>query len=80
ENSELAEICAERGIKFVGPSARVLRRLGDKTEAPRSMIAAGVRCTPGTEGNVAALAGALREAERIGYPLSLKATCRGGGP
>ncbi|MDH1731871.1 acetyl-CoA carboxylase biotin carboxylase subunit [Ectopseudomonas composti] len=79
ENAELAEICAERGIKFIGPSAEVIRRMGDKTEARRSMMAAGVPCTPGTEGNVADLAEALREAERIGYPVMLKATSGGGG-
>jgi pyruvate carboxylase subunit A len=79
ENAELAEICAERGIKFIGPSAEVIRRMGDKTEARRSMIKAGVPVTPGTEGNVADLAEALREAERIGYPVMLKATSGGGG-
>jgi pyruvate carboxylase subunit A len=79
ENAELAEICAQRGIKFVGPSAEVIRRMGDKTEARRSMMAAGVPCTPGTEGNVADLDEALREAERIGYPVMLKATSGGGG-
>ena len=79
ENPELAEICAERGIKFIGPSAEVIHRIGDKTEARRAMIAAGVPCTPGTEGNVADLAEALREAERIGYPVMLKATSGGGG-
>jgi pyruvate carboxylase subunit A len=52
ENAELADICAERGIKFIGPSAEVIRRMGDKTEARRSMIKAGVPVTPGTEGNV----------------------------
>lgn len=79
ENAELADICAERGIKFIGPSAEVIRRMGDKTEARRSMIAAGVPCTPGTEGNVADLAEALREGDRIGYPVMLKATNGGGG-
>src|SRR5690606_19683013 len=79
ENPELAEICAERGIIFIGPSAEVIRRMGDKTEARRSMIAAGVPVTPGTEGNVADLADALREAERLGYPVMLKATSGGGG-
>nr|WP_312509041.1 acetyl-CoA carboxylase biotin carboxylase subunit [Pseudomonas luteola] len=79
ENAELAEICAQRGIKFVGPSAEVIRRMGDKTEARRSMIAAGVPCTPGTGGNVADLNEALIEAERIGYPVMLKATSGGGG-
>lgn len=79
ENAELAEICAQRGIKFVGPKAEVIRRMGDKTEARRSMMAAGVPCTPGTEGNVADLEEALREAESIGYPVMLKATSGGGG-
>jgi len=79
ENAELADICVERGIKFIGPSAEVIRRMGDKTEARRSMIAAGVPVTPGTEGNVADMAEALREGERIGYPVMLKATNGGGG-
>lgn len=79
ENAELADICAERGIKFIGPSAEVIRRMGDKTEARRSMIAAGVPCTPGTEGNVADMDEALREGDRIGYPVMLKATNGGGG-
>lgn len=79
ENAELAEICAQRGIKFIGPSAEVIRRMGDKTEARRSMVAAGVPCTPGTEGNVADLAEALLEGDRIGYPVMLKATSGGGG-
>ena len=53
--------------------------MGDKTEARRSMIKAGVPVTPGTEGNVADLAEALREGDRIGYPVMLKATSGGGG-
>ena len=79
ENAELADICAERGIKFIGPSAEVIRRMGDKTEARRSMIKAGVPVTPGTEGNVADIAEALTEGDRIGYPVMLKATSGGGG-
>ncbi|KPY69314.1 biotin carboxylase N-terminal domain-containing protein, partial [Pseudomonas syringae] len=79
ENAELADICAERGIKFIGPSAEVIRRMGDKTEARRSMIKAGVPVTPGTEGNVADIDEALAEGERIGYPVMLKATSGGGG-
>ena len=74
ENAELAEICAERGIKFIGPSAEVIRRMGDKTEARRSMIKAGVPVTPGTEGNVSGIEEALVEGDRIGYPVMLKAT------
>lgn len=79
ENAELADICAERGIKFIGPSGEVIRRMGDKTEARRSMIKAGVPVTPGTEGNLTDLANALTEAERVGYPIMLKATSGGGG-
>ena len=79
ENAELAEICAERGIKFIGPAADVIRRMGDKTEARRTMIAAGVPVTPGTEGNVADIHEALSEGDRIGYPVMLKATSGGGG-
>jgi pyruvate carboxylase subunit A len=79
ENAELAEICAERGIRFVGPSAEVIRRMGDKTEARRSMIKAGVPVTPGTEGNVADVEEALAAAEGLGYPVMLKATSGGGG-
>ncbi len=79
ENAELADICAQRKVKFIGPSAEVIRRMGNKTEARRSMLAAGVPCTPGTEGNVADLAEALSAAQQIGYPVMLKATSGGGG-
>lgn len=79
ENAELSQICAERGVKFIGPSAEVISRMGDKTEARRSMIAAGVPVTPGTEGNLDSLAQALSEADRVGYPVMLKATSGGGG-
>ncbi|PRB82764.1 acetyl-CoA carboxylase biotin carboxylase subunit [Pseudomonas sp. MYb185] len=79
ENAELARICSERGIKFIGPSAEVISRMGDKTEARRSMIAAGVPVTPGTEGNLQDLQEALSEADRVGYPVMLKATSGGGG-
>jgi len=79
ENAELAEICAQRGIIFIGPTAEVIRRMGDKTEARKAMIAAGVPVTPGTEGNLADLEQARSEAARIGYPVMLKATSGGGG-
>ncbi len=79
ENALLAEVCAERGIRFIGPNAEVIRRMGDKTEAKRSMIAAGIPCIPGTDGNVNSLEEALRSAVEIGYPVMLKATSGGGG-
>ena len=79
ENPELAEICAQRGIIFIGPSASIIRRMGDKTEARQAMIQAGVPVTPGSEGNLAGLDEAKSEAARIGYPIMLKATSGGGG-
>ena len=79
ESALLAEVCAERGIRFIGPNAEVIRQMGDKTEARRSMIAAGIPCIPGTDGNVNSLEGALQGAAEIGYPVMLKATSGGGG-
>jgi pyruvate carboxylase subunit A len=79
ENPELARACALRGILFVGPDAETIRLMGDKTHARNTMIQAGVPVTPGSEGNVESLGQALVEAERIGYPIMLKATSGGGG-
>jgi pyruvate carboxylase subunit A len=79
ENSEFARICANRGITFIGPSADVIAKMGDKTAARASMVAAGVPVTPGSDGNLADLDEALRVADQIGYPVMLKATSGGGG-
>ncbi len=79
ENPQLAEICVRRNIRFIGPNAEVIRRMGDKTEARRSMQAAGVPVVPGTDGNLSGLDEALSIARQIGYPIMLKATSGGGG-
>lgn len=79
ENPELAEICARRGIKFIGPDASVIRQMGDKIQARNAMVAAGIPCTPGSEGNLADLEEARVLAAKIGYPVMLKATNGGGG-
>ncbi|HKJ10106.1 MAG TPA: acetyl-CoA carboxylase biotin carboxylase subunit [Gammaproteobacteria bacterium] len=79
ENPLLAEICERRGILFVGPSAAVIRRMGDKTEARRCMQNAGVPVVPGSEGNVPDVDTAVKLADSIGYPVMLKATSGGGG-
>ena len=79
ENPELAEICARRGIKFIGPNADVIRQMGDKIEARKAMIAAGIPCTPGSDGNLDSLEDAVKLAKKIGYPVMLKATNGGGG-
>jgi len=79
ENPLLAEICAKRGIRFVGPDAEVIRRMGDKTAARRTMKDAGIPVTPGTDDNLESLDEALAAAEQVGYPVMLKATSGGGG-
>ena len=79
ENPVLAEICAKRGIKFIGPSAEVIHRMGDKIQARKAMIAAGIPVIPGSEGNLENVEEAVKLANKIGYPVMLKATNGGGG-
>jgi acetyl-CoA carboxylase biotin carboxylase subunit len=79
ENWRFADACAQAGIVFVGPSAEAIRQMGDKTEARRLMAAAGVPVVPGSEGAIDDVAAALAIAERIGYPVMLKASAGGGG-
>jgi pyruvate carboxylase subunit A len=79
ENPQLAEICASRGITFIGPSPTVIRSMGDKIEARKTMIAAGVPVVPGSNTSLKNLAEAVALASEIGYPVMLKATSGGGG-
>jgi pyruvate carboxylase subunit A len=79
ENPELAHACVRRGLTFIGPTAEVIARMGDKTEARMAMQKAGVPVTPGSPGNLESLEAALACAEEIGYPVMLKATSGGGG-
>ena len=79
ENAQFARVCKERGIIFIGPDAEVIHRMGDKTEARKAMIAAGIPVTPGSDGNLDNVEQALVVAEKIGYPVMLKATSGGGG-
>ena len=79
ENAELAAICEQRGITFVGPSANAISSMGDKTQARQTAVAAGVPVTPGSEGNLEDVEDAVAQAEEIGYPVMLKATSGGGG-
>ena len=78
ENARFAEICADHGITFIGPEPRVIAQMGDKATAKRVMAEAGVPTTPGTDilENVAA---ARVAAQKLGYPVLLKATAGGGG-
>ncbi|CAK0759674.1 2-oxoglutarate carboxylase small subunit [Gammaproteobacteria bacterium] len=79
ENPLLAKICQRRGIRFIGPTPEVIRRMGDKTAARQAMAAAGVPIIPGTRNNLSNLDEALIKAEEFGYPVMLKATSGGGG-
>ncbi|MFN3161938.1 MAG: acetyl-CoA carboxylase biotin carboxylase subunit [Pseudohongiellaceae bacterium] len=79
ENPQLARYCEQKGILFIGPKAEVIHKMGDKTQARSAMKAAGVPVTPGSDGNLEDLEEALAEAQRIGYPVMLKATSGGGG-
>ncbi len=79
ENPDLAAECQRRGIRFIGPSAEVITRMGDKIRAREAMIAANIPVIPGSEGNLANLDEAKKLANDIGYPVMLKATNGGGG-
>jgi len=79
ENALFAQVCEKRNIKFIGPSSLVISKLGDKIEARKTMIAAGVPVTPGSDENLANIEDAIQLANSIGYPVMLKATSGGGG-
>src|SRR5262249_21065686 len=79
ENPHFAQVCRECNITFIGPTPEVIRMMGDKSEAKRMMKAAGVPVTPGSEGLVEDDETAIKEAQRIGYPVLIKATAGGGG-
>ena len=79
ERAAFAEAVEEAGLVFVGPPAPAIRAMGDKTEARRRMTAAGVSVVPGTDEPVSGAAAARRLADRLGYPLMVKAAAGGGG-
>jgi acetyl/propionyl-CoA carboxylase alpha subunit/acetyl-CoA carboxylase carboxyltransferase component len=79
EDPAFAELCAKIGVTFIGPAPEAMRRLGDKIGAKLIAEEVGVPVAPWSGGETATLADALAEAQRIGYPLMLKATAGGGG-
>jgi acetyl-CoA carboxylase biotin carboxylase subunit len=78
ENARFAEICASSGIKFIGPSAKVISMMGDKATARENATANGVPCTPGSD-IIIDPDEALAFAKKIGFPVMIKATAGGGG-
>jgi len=79
ENAAFAEIVEAHGIVFIGPSPEHIQAMGDKITAKRTMTELGVPCVPGSEGAVGSLEQARAEAERIGFPILVKAAAGGGG-
>ncbi len=79
ENPDFAELTTQAGLAFIGPTSATIRLMGDKSEAKRNAIAAGVPVALGTDGPLRDFDEAISEAERIGYPVMLKAASGGGG-
>ncbi len=79
ENADFAQRCSDAGLAFVGPSPNVIASMGAKIEAKRIAEQAGVSCVPGYHGDDQSDATLLKEAERIGTPLLIKASAGGGG-
>ncbi|VTS41292.1 acetyl-CoA carboxylase biotin carboxylase subunit [Streptococcus gordonii] len=79
ENSKFATMCEEVGVKFIGPSGAIMDMMGDKINARAQMIKANVPVIPGSDGEVFTAEEALKVAEKIGYPVMLKASAGGGG-
>ena len=79
ENAKFAEACVAAGIVFVGPSPYAIELMGDKAKAKRAMINAGVPCVPGYQGEDQDIETLASEAEKVGYPIMIKAAAGGGG-
>ncbi len=79
ENAKFARACAEAGVKFIGPSAASMEMMGSKTRARQNMEKAGIPFVPETSRGLESPEQALQVAEKIGYPIMLKAAAGGGG-
>ena len=79
ENAKFSQICADHGIKFIGPTPEMINKMGDKITAKDTMIKAGVPVVPGGEGLLVSVDQAKELAKVVGYPVILKATAGGGG-
>ena len=79
ENSKFATLCEKCHIKFIGPSAEVMSRMGNKAEARNTMAAAGVPVVPGSREEIHTPEEGMRAAAAVGYPVMVKAASGGGG-
>jgi acetyl-CoA carboxylase biotin carboxylase subunit len=79
ENSRFSRICQDNGVKFIGATPEQIDQMGDKATAKSTMLKAGVPCIPGSEGLLESVEQAEKIAEKMGFPVMLKATAGGGG-
>jgi len=79
ENAKFSKICEEHDIKFIGATAEMINKMGDKASAKETMKKAGVPCVPGSEGIIESFEQCEKLADEVGYPVMLKATAGGGG-
>ncbi len=79
ENARFSKICEEHKIKFIGASAEMIDKMGDKASAKATMKKAGVPCVPGSDGIIENFEDCKKTAKKTGYPVMLKATAGGGG-
>lgn len=79
ENSKFASLCEQCNITFIGPSAEVIRKMGNKSEARNTMIEGGIPVIPGSKDPIYDVRTGAQAAERIGYPVIIKAALGGGG-
>ena len=79
ENAHFADVCGSCGFAFIGPTPEMIRRMGDKAEAKRTMKAAGLPLVPGSEGILESVEEGASLAKQIGYPVIIKASAGGGG-
>ena len=79
ENSRFVEMCEKCNVAFIGPSAEIIHKMGNKSEARKTMMEAGVPVVPGTKEPVHNVQEALEAAKEIGFPIMIKASSGGGG-
>lgn len=79
ENADFAEACESCNIKFIGPKSNIIRMMGDKLLARKSMSAAGLNVLPGSNGAIESVKEVRKIVEKIGYPIIIKAAAGGGG-
>jgi acetyl-CoA carboxylase, biotin carboxylase subunit len=79
ENAHFAEVCESCHIRFIGPTSEMIRAMGDKAVARKTVAAAGVPVTPGSEGVLSSADDAVAVAQKLGFPVIIKASAGGGG-